>query len=74
MKTKKMINDLDIIFKVGDIVYAKVNPEVRLLVRKHYAHIYYCRYADLPMKKELALFEREIVVNEKQVVNNKSKL
>lgn len=48
-------------FKEGDIVYAKVNPDVRLIVRRYISRIYYCKFADEPDKKELALFERELV-------------
>ncbi|REG88520.1 hypothetical protein [Algoriphagus antarcticus] len=60
-----IINDQDNRFKVGDLVHTKVNSDVKMIVRKYYAKIYYCTFADLPMKKELALFERELV-NEKQ--------
>jgi hypothetical protein len=46
--------------KVGSTVYAKVNPEIKLIARKYSARKYYCTFASIPMKKELALFEREI--------------
>lgn len=55
--------DHDNKYNIGDTVYAKVDPEVKLIVRKYYARIYYCKFADLPMKKELALFDREIISN-----------
>ncbi len=48
-------------FKIGELVYTKVAPKVQLIVRKFYANIYYCTFADHPEKKELALFEREII-------------
>lgn len=48
-------------FKVGDKVFTKLKPNVELIVRKYYAGIYYCNYALEPEKKELALFERELV-------------
>lgn len=48
-------------FKPGDMVYAKVDADVKLIIRKYYAGIYYCTFVDQPDKKELALFEREIV-------------
>jgi len=48
-------------FNVGDRVYAKVNPAIELMVRKYYAGIYYCSFVSEVEKKELALFEREIV-------------
>ncbi|MDR7129688.1 hypothetical protein J2X69_002033 [Algoriphagus sp. 4150] len=50
-------------FEVGDLVYDKKNPETKLIIRKYYAGIYYCTFADFPMKKELALFERELLIN-----------
>ncbi|WP_339875988.1 hypothetical protein [uncultured Algoriphagus sp.] len=55
------IDDQDNKFNVGDLVYTKQNSDVKMIVRKYYAKIYYCTFADEPMKKELALFERELV-------------
>lgn len=48
-------------FKAGDNVYSKVNPTVKLVVRRYIDRIYYCKFVDEPNKKELALFEREIL-------------
>ncbi|WP_169719743.1 hypothetical protein [Algoriphagus marincola] len=48
-------------FKIGQTVFTKVAPNVKLKVRKFYANIYYCAFVDDPQKKELALFEREII-------------
>lgn len=48
-------------FNVGDTVYTKVNPTIEMLVRKYYAGIYYCSFVSEPGKKELALFERELI-------------
>lgn len=48
-------------FKIGQLVFAKVAPKVKLIIRKYYAKIYYCPFVDDPEKKELALFEREII-------------
>jgi len=45
----------------GDIVYAKVNQKVKLVVRRYVDRIYFCRLHDEPERKELALFERELV-------------
>lgn len=56
-------------YKEGDVVYAKVNPETRLVVRRFLDQIYYCTVADDPGKKERVYFERELTgdtgVNEK---------
>tara|TARA_R110002020_G_scaffold386331_1_gene597091 strand:+ start:147 stop:320 length:174 start_codon:yes stop_codon:yes gene_type:complete len=48
-------------FKSGQTVYSKVDPQVKLIIRRYYQNIYYCKFADYPQKKELALFEREIL-------------
>ncbi|WPR75811.1 hypothetical protein [Algoriphagus sp. NG3] len=48
-------------FKAGQTVFAKVAPEVKLIIRRYYKRIYYCKFADDPQKKELALFGREII-------------
>ena len=48
-------------YVAGDIVYAKKNPDEKLVVRRYVSRIYYCRFLDEPNRKELALFERELV-------------
>lgn len=48
-------------YAVGDTVYAKVNPETKLIVRLYVSRIYYCTFPEEPERKELALFERELV-------------
>ncbi len=48
-------------FKESDTVYTKVNPEVKLMVRRYVSRIYYCRFSDKPDRKEVALFKRELV-------------
>lgn len=48
-------------YNAGDVVYAKVNPEVKLIIRRYVTRIYYCQFADDPERKEVVLFEREIV-------------
>ena len=51
-------------YGAGDTVYAKLNPDVKLVVRRYIDRIYYCRFPDEPDRKELALFERELVTKE----------
>ena len=48
-------------YVAGDTVFAKVNPEVKLVVRRYIHRIYYCQFPNEPERKELALFERELV-------------
>ena len=61
LKNRIMENDNNTKYKAGDKVYTKVNQTVPLIVRRFYKEIYYCTYAEDPVKKELALFEREII-------------
>ena len=48
-------------YKEGEIVYAKVNPELKLVIRRYVDRIYYCKIQDEPDRKELVYFEREIM-------------
>lgn len=43
----------------GQYVFAKVNPGQKLIVRRYYKRIYYCRAVD-GSEKEYAFFESEI--------------
>ncbi|MEQ9286609.1 MAG: hypothetical protein RIG77_06850 [Cyclobacteriaceae bacterium] len=53
-------------YGTGDTVYTKVNPDVMLVVRRYIGRIYYCQFPDEPDRKELALFERELVETKKR--------
>lgn len=44
----------------GSIVYAKVNPGLKLAVRRYASRIYYCTNLAQPQGKELVYFEREL--------------
>ncbi|MEQ9405597.1 MAG: hypothetical protein RIM99_18555 [Cyclobacteriaceae bacterium] len=48
-------------YAANDTVYSKANPDVKLVVRRYIHRIYYCGFPDEPKRKELALFEREVV-------------
>jgi hypothetical protein len=48
-------------YMAGDTVYAKATPDVRLVIRRYVNRIYYCQFFNEPERKELALFERELV-------------
>ena len=58
-------------YNPGDTVYAIVNPDLKLVIRKYYAQVYYCRIAESPEKKELVYFERELIKNPALVNKNK---
>ncbi|MEQ8477537.1 hypothetical protein [Fulvivirga sp.] len=51
-------------YVAGDIVYAKVNPSLKLIVRRYIDRIYYCKIMEQPDKKELVYFERELMIPE----------
>lgn len=48
-------------YKIGDIVYAKVNTEQKLIVADYKDRIYYCKIDKQPDKKQLVYFERELL-------------
>ena len=48
-------------YKEGEIVYARVNPGLKLIIRRYVDKIYYCKIQDEPDRKELVYFEREIL-------------
>jgi hypothetical protein len=47
-------------YKEGETVFAKVNPELKLIIRRYVDRIYYCKVLDEPERKELVYFEREL--------------
>jgi len=48
-------------YNAGDVVFAKVNPTLKLIIRRYYDEIYYCKIQEHPEKKELVYFERELL-------------
>ena len=52
---------MDNIFKEGEEVYAKVDPTLKLIIRRYVDRIYYCKIKEDPMRKELVYFERELM-------------
>lgn len=48
-------------FKTGEIVYAKSDPGVKLVVKRHIDRIYYCQIHNDPQQKERVYFERELM-------------
>lgn len=48
-------------YKEGQVVYAKVNPSLKLIIRRYVDSIYYCKTHDKPDQKELVYFERELM-------------
>lgn len=48
-------------FKEGEVVQAKVNPNLNLVIRRYVDRIYYCKIQSDPTRKELVYFERELI-------------
>jgi hypothetical protein len=47
-------------FKEGDVVFAKENPTLKLVVRRYVDQIYYCKIQTDSAAKELVYFGREL--------------
>lgn len=48
-------------YNAGDVVYAKVNPNLKLVIRRYIDQLYFCKIQQEPESKELIYFERELV-------------
>lgn len=48
-------------YQAGEIVFAKVDPERKLIIKQYMEQIYYCSLADDPDAKDLVYFERELI-------------
>lgn len=48
-------------YKEGEEVFAKVNPSLKLIIRRYVDRIYYCKIKKDPTLKELVYFERELM-------------
>jgi hypothetical protein len=54
----------------GDVVCAKVNPVLKLKIRRYIDQVYYCKVLDDPNRKELVYYERELVDNPALIAKN----
>lgn len=48
-------------YESGDVVFAKVNPTLALVVRQYIDQVYFCKVQEDPDRKDLVYFERELV-------------
>jgi len=48
-------------FKAGDIVFAKENAMLKLIIRRYVDSIYYCQVYGQEDKKDKVYFERELM-------------
>jgi hypothetical protein len=60
-------------YNPGDMVYAKVDPTLKLIIRRYVDQIYFCKIQEDPNRKELVYFERELVENLALEEKNKNK-
>ena len=58
-------------YNAGDIVCAKVNPSLNLIIRRYVDQVYYCKVQEDPERQELVYFERELVENPSLEAENK---
>jgi len=48
-------------YQEGEIVCAKTDPTLKLIIRRYVKRIYYCKVQQNPDQKELVYFERELM-------------
>ena len=53
-------------FKDGEEVYAKADHSVKLIIRRKWNEIYFCKIKDNPTAKEKVYFERELTSEPKK--------
>lgn len=55
-------------YREGQVVYAKVDPGLKLVIRRYVDRIYYCKVQNDPTRKELVYFEREIEADQASTI------
>lgn len=58
-------------YNAGDVVCAKENPLLKLVIRRYVDRIYYCKIQEDLERKELVYFEEELVENAPLIAKNK---
>lgn len=48
-------------YKEGDLIYAKNDLSLKLIIRRYVDKVYYCKVKEDPARKELVYFERELI-------------
>ena len=54
----------DNLYSEGIFITAKVNPSLRLKIKKYYQRIYYCEIVGDEERRQFAYFERELIAPE----------
>lgn len=58
-------------YKDGEVVFDRMRPMQKLIIRKYSNRVYYCKVEEDPRRKELSYFERELSsASERQVHKN----
>ena len=57
----KLIIIMENKYKEGDVVFSKMDPTLKLVIRRYVKRIYYCKIQEDPGRKELVYFERELM-------------
>lgn len=47
-------------YKEGEVVYEKLKPAIKLVIRRYVRSIYYCTVLANPHQKDLVFFENEL--------------
>ena len=50
-------------YKKDEVVYERIRPALKLVIRRYVDRIYYCMVQENPTRKELVYFERELMAN-----------
>jgi hypothetical protein len=57
----------DNLYKVGTIITARANPDLKLIIKGYKQHIYYCVAKDDFKSNDFAYFENELISSATQV-------
>jgi len=49
-------------YPVGTVVYARVQPDLKLVIEQYMQRIYFCGVSGQPGMKQLPYFERELII------------
>ena len=51
----------DNIYPVGTMIFAREQPNLKLIIEQYMQRVYFCRVLDQPGTKQIAYFEKELV-------------
>jgi hypothetical protein len=66
---RRLKKDMEPKFKKGEIVYDRVRPTQKLIIRNQVGQIYYCMDEEHPHRKELVFFERDLMAKTQPGLN-----